>query len=313
MAVFTSQGQVGGPCRYMPATRRQNHQCRKETGLPATLSEARRLATTHCEDQFRYDRWNCSIETRGKRNIFKKLYKETAFVHALTAAAMTHSVARACAEGRMTKCSCGPSKQNRMDQDFQWGGCNDNLKHGKRVTRKFLDLRGGDGDEVTEILRHDSEVGIEAVSTLMMDKCKCHGVSGSCSMKTCWKKMADFNATATLLRQKYNQAIRKAPNQRTMRQAPSSRMKKPKQRRKKHEQSQYTTLYYLDSSPTYCSVTKDRQCLHPDNCANLCCGRGYTTRVFKQVENCRCRFSNGLCCQLICDYCQRFEDKYFCK
>ncbi|KAM8716220.1 hypothetical protein ACLKA7_003152 [Drosophila subpalustris] len=313
MAVFTSQGQVGGPCRYMPATRRQNHQCRKETGLPGTLSEARRLATTHCEDQFRYDRWNCSIETRGKRNIFKKLYKETAFVHALTAAAMTHSIARACAEGRMTKCSCGPRKQNRVDQDFQWGGCNDNLKHGKRVTRSFLDLRGGDGDEVTEILRHDSEVGIEAVSTLMKDKCKCHGVSGSCSMKTCWKKMADFNATATLLRQKYNQAIRKAPNQRTMRQAPASRMKKPKQRRKKQQQSQYTTLYYLETSPTYCSVTKDRQCLHPDNCANLCCGRGYTTRVFKQVEKCRCRFNNGRCCQLICDLCQHYEDKYFCK
>ncbi|XP_065357698.1 protein Wnt-4 [Calliphora vicina] len=314
MAVFTSQGQVGGPCRYMPATRRQNHQCRKEFGLPDTIREARRLATTHCEDQFRYDRWNCSIEIRGKRNIFKKLYKETAFVHALTAAAMTHSIARACAEGRMTKCSCGPRKQNRADQTFQWGGCNDNLKHGKRVTRSFLDLRGGDSDEVTEILRHDSEVGIEAVSTLMKDKCKCHGVSGSCSMKTCWKKLSDFNATATLLRQKYNQAIRKAPNARTMRrEAPSSRVKKPKQRRKKQQQSQYTTLYYLETSPTYCSVTKDRQCLNPDNCANLCCGRGYTTRVFKQVEKCRCRFNNGRCCQLICDYCQRYEDRYFCK
>ncbi|KAH8317716.1 hypothetical protein KR074_007562 [Drosophila pseudoananassae] len=313
MAVFTSQGQVGGPCRYMPATRQQNHQCRKETGLPGTLSEARRLATTHCEEQFRYDRWNCSIETRGKRNIFKKLYKETAFVHALTAAAMTHSIARACAEGRMTKCSCGAKKHNREEQDFQWGGCNDNLKHGKRVTRRFLDLRGGDGDEVSEILRHDSEVGIEAVSSLMMDKCKCHGVSGSCSMKTCWKKMADFNATATLLRQKYNQAIRKAPNLRTMRQAPSSRMRKPKQRRKKPQQSQYTTLYYLETSPSYCSVTKDRQCLHPDNCGTLCCGRGWTTQVFKEVEKCRCRFNNGRCCQLICDYCQRFENKYFCK
>lgn len=68
----------------------------------------------------------------------------------------------------------------------------------------------------------------------MKDKCKCHGVSGSCSMKTCWKKLADFNATATLLRQKYNQAIRKAPNTRTIRrEATSSRVKKPKQRRKK--------------------------------------------------------------------------------
>lgn len=178
----------------------------------------------------------------------------------------------------------------------------------------------------------------------MQDKCKCHGVSGSCSMKTCWKKMADFNSTATLLRQKYNQAIRKAPTQRTMRQAPASRMKKPKQRRKKvsvgsqpnslsfdsnltytphlysqpvplqqQQQSQYTTLYYLETSPTYCSVTKDRQCKHPDNCATLCCGRGYTTTVFTQMEKCRCRFMNGRCCQLICDLCQSFEDKYFCK
>ncbi|XP_032294274.1 protein Wnt-4 isoform X3 [Drosophila virilis] len=311
MAVFTSQGQVGGPCRYMPATRRQNHQCRKETGLPGALSEARRLATTHCEDQFRYDRWNCSVETRGKRNIFKKLYKETAFVHALTAAAMTHSIARACAEGQMTKCTCGPRKQNRPDQDFQWGGCNDNLKHGKRLTRNFLELHTSDGDEVTEILRHDSEVGIEAVSTLMKDKCKCHGVSGSCSTKTCWKKMADFNSTATLLRQKYNQAIRKPTNQRNTRQTTASRLKKPKQRRKK--QQQYTTLYYLETSPNYCSVTKNRQCLHPDNCANLCCGRGYVTSVLKKMENCRCRFSNGRCCDLICDFCQRYENKYYCK
>ncbi|XP_049318554.1 protein Wnt-4 [Bactrocera dorsalis] len=312
MAVFTSQGQVGGPCLYMPATRRQNHQCRKEFGLPNSIFEARRLATSHCESQFRYDRWNCSIETRGKRNIFKKLYKETAFVHALTAAALTHTIARSCAEGRMTKCICGPRKQNKIGQDFQWGGCNDNLKHGKRVTRSFLNLRDSDDDEVSEILRHDSEVGIEAVSTLMMDKCKCHGVSGSCSMKTCWKKLSEFNATATLLRQKYNEAIRKAPNLRTIRRnAPMHRLKRLKQKRRK--QSQYTTLYYLETSPTYCSVTKDRQCLHPDNCANLCCGRGYTTHVFKQVEKCRCRFNNGRCCQLICDYCQRFEDKYFCK
>lgn len=69
---------------------------------------------------------------------------------------------------------------------------------------------------------------------MMKDKCKCHGVSGSCSMKTCWKKLADFNATATLLRQKYNQAIRKAPNTRTIRrEATSSRGKKPKKRQKK--------------------------------------------------------------------------------
>lgn len=42
----------------------------------------------------------------------------------------------------------------------------------------------------------------------MEDKCKCHGVSGSCSTKTCWKKLSDFKTTAVLLREKYQQATR---------------------------------------------------------------------------------------------------------
>lgn len=62
-----------GPCKFLDGTRKQNHQCRRDSGLPDALKEAKRLAMTHCEEQFRYDRWNCSIETRGKRNIFKKV------------------------------------------------------------------------------------------------------------------------------------------------------------------------------------------------------------------------------------------------
>ena len=62
-----------GPCKYLDGTRKQNHQCRRDAGLPEAIKEARRLALSHCEEQFRYDRWNCSIETRGKRNIFKKV------------------------------------------------------------------------------------------------------------------------------------------------------------------------------------------------------------------------------------------------
>lgn len=60
MTLFTPTLKSSAPCRYL-------------LGLPEALKEARRLAITHCEDQFRYDRWNCSIETRGKRNIFQKV------------------------------------------------------------------------------------------------------------------------------------------------------------------------------------------------------------------------------------------------
>jgi hypothetical protein len=62
-----------GPCRFIDGSRKQNHQCRRDPGLPDALREAKQLALTHCEEQFKFDRWNCSIETRGKRNIFKKV------------------------------------------------------------------------------------------------------------------------------------------------------------------------------------------------------------------------------------------------
>ncbi|XP_050077932.1 protein Wnt-4 [Anopheles maculipalpis] len=307
MAVFSPMVKSPGPCKFLSGTRKQNHQCRRDIGLPEAIKEARRLAVTHCEEQFRYDRWNCSIETRGKRNIFKKVYRETAFVHALTAAAITHAVARACAEGRMTKCQCASERKPEATRlAFRWGGCSDNLKHGKRVARNFLELQPRNSDPVTEMLRHDSEVGISAITSAMTDRCKCHGVSGSCSMKTCWRRLGDFNTTAALLRTKYHLAIRKIPvNNKTSRRS-ASRDYRPRE-------TIYDQLYYFETSPTFCSVTRGRRCLHPDNCATLCCGRGYTTKVIKTLEKCRCRFTNGRCCQVVCDYCEKYEDRYYCK
>ena len=74
MGLFSPMTKSPGPCKYLQSSRRQNHQCRRDMGLPEAIKEARHLAVTHCEEQFRYDRWNCSIETRGKRNIFKKVF-----------------------------------------------------------------------------------------------------------------------------------------------------------------------------------------------------------------------------------------------
>lgn len=153
------------------------------------------------------------------------------------------------------------------------------------------------------------------------------GVSGSCSMQTCWRKLNGFNTTAAALRVKYHQAIRKISM------AKASRRAANRERRERLvtigtgyngrfpgidmseslQDPSYEQLFYLEQSPTFCAVTKGRQCLSPDNCSQLCCGRGYTTRVIKQVEKCRCRFTNGRCCNVICDYCEKYEDRYFCK
>lgn len=154
------------------------------------------------------------------------------------------------------------------------------------------------------------------------------GVSGSCSMQTCWRKLSGFNTTAAALRVKYHQAVRKISF------AKSSRRAANRERRERLvtigtgfngrsfpgmgisetlQDPNFEQLFYLEQSPTFCAVTKGRQCLSPDNCSALCCGRGYTTRVIKSVEKCRCRFTNGRCCNVICDYCEKYEDRYYCK
>lgn len=74
LTLFSSDAPiVMGPCRYLDATRKQSRQCKRDIGLPEVIKEARRLAVTHCEEEFRFDRWNCSIESRGRRNIFRKV------------------------------------------------------------------------------------------------------------------------------------------------------------------------------------------------------------------------------------------------
>lgn len=64
---------------------------------------------------------------------------------------------------------------------------------------------------------HLIKVGIYSAISTINEKCKCHGVSGSCSMKTCWRKLADFNTTASLLKVKYHEAIRKFPSNKSSR------------------------------------------------------------------------------------------------
>jgi len=40
----------------------------------------------------------------------------------------------------------------------------------------------------------------------MKVQCKCHGVSGSCEVKTCWRSVPAFREVGNILKDKYNGA-----------------------------------------------------------------------------------------------------------
>lgn len=151
-------------------------------------------------------------------------------------------------------------------------------------------------------------------------KCKCHEMSGSCEMKTCWRATPDFRRVGNILKDRYNYAI--LVDQSVLGNGVRGKRKRlfPRNRRKRPSE---TDLLYYERSPTFCEGRSDigfqgitgRQCNRTstslDSCDSLCCGRGYNTIRQRRVERCHCRFK--WCCEVECENCTIEEWITVCK
>lgn len=163
----------------------------------------------------------------------------------------------------------------------------------------------------------------QLVKHLLRTDCKCHGVSGSCAMKTCWKTLPPFRVVGDTLMRKYN----KARLVTTPADAPERLIYKRRSARKAQQPPKRLELVYLQPSPNYCDQdvsqgslgTFGRQCNRNrtatrggvDSCDLLCCGRGYNTHRINRSYQCRCKFR--WCCDVICDECYEHSEQYTCK
>ena len=57
-------------------------------------------------------------------------------------------------------------------------------------------------------------------------KCRCHGVSGSCAVKTCWRTMPSFKEVGRSLKQKYERSVQIAPKSRNKLRRKDKRMRR---------------------------------------------------------------------------------------
>ena len=151
-------------------------------------------------------------------------------------------------------------------------------------------------------------------------ECKCHGVSGSCTTKTCWTTLPKFRQLGFLLKDKYGQAAHVEPVRASRNKRPTFlKIKKPHSFRKPTDGE----LVYIERSPNYCEAdprpgsagTQGRLCnqtaLQSDSCDLLCCGRGYNTHQYSRVWQCNCKFL--WCCYVKCNTCSERTQMYTCK
>lgn len=68
--------------------------------------------------------------------------RETAFVHAISAAGVAHAVTRACSAGLLDRCGCDRTiEASRGADGFQWADCSDNIAYGSAFSKSFVDAR----------------------------------------------------------------------------------------------------------------------------------------------------------------------------
>eukprot|EP00095_Tigriopus_kingsejongensis_P009281 maker-scaffold175_size286436-snap-gene-0.10 protein:Tk09281 transcript:maker-scaffold175_size286436-snap-gene-0.10-mRNA-1 annotation:"protein wnt-8b isoform x1" len=137
----------------------------------------------------------------------KPANRETAFIHAITAAGITHTLIKNCTNGEFGDCGCDFTMRKR-DTNWKWSGCSDNFHFGDQVAKKFLDSVETGSDSRSLANLHNNEAGRVAVRKTMKRLCKCHGVSGSCATQTCWNTLSDFRVVGNFLKKMYKQALR---------------------------------------------------------------------------------------------------------
>lgn len=146
-------------------------------------------------------------------------------------------------------------------------------------------------------------------------KCVCHGVSGSCTVRTCFKTVLDIEELGDKLFKQYYIAKHVKMVDEKLKPVGAG---VPALGNKE--------LAYLQFSPDFCKEnltygiygTSGRQC-YPDrndqsSCSSLCCGGEVVQKVVR-VEEDRAKCCKFVwCCFLNCSECKTYEvTQYYCK
>lgn len=206
--------------------------------------------------------------------------------------------------------------EEQVSAQFAWQGCDESVHFAFEVAKMYLESQEYDMDQTNKLINaHNYRAGRLAVKRTAKRICKCHGISGSCQISTCWIGMPSTRQVAEYLRKLHRAAIKVGPS--SAQETDSVQLAKELNRTKTNK------LVFIDPSPDYCyenlqhgiNGTLGRYCMpsmNQNSCDRLCTKCGYKIkRVTIQVERqCDCRFK--YCCSVECKRCTKTEEVYKC-
>uniref|UniRef100_UPI00398EA6D2 protein Wnt-6-like n=1 Tax=Pristiophorus japonicus TaxID=55135 RepID=UPI00398EA6D2 len=304
---------------------KQAELCQTQPQIVSEVAKGARLGVRECQFQFRARRWNCTIHNRHFGKILRQDIRETAFVYAITSAGVAYAVTQACSMGELLQCGCENTLRRAAvppaagpgagAATWEWGGCGDDVEFGYDKSKQFMDAESkkAQSDIKSLIDLHNNEAGRLTVKNYMRTECKCHGLSGSCAVKTCWKKMPHFREVGDRLLDRFNGAFKVMGGNDGKTLIPvGHNIKQPDKQ----------DLIYSAESPDFCLPnrrtgspgTRGRVCngtaMDVSGCDLLCCGRGHRDQTVSFQENCQCRFH--WCCVVQCNQCTVRKELSIC-
>jgi wingless-type MMTV integration site family, member 4 len=331
-------------CQLAPGFVQEQRQfCRNHFPLMESVVHGYMMGLQECKFQFEKERWNCTgheIMLPGPQKprtymdrLIAKSTRESAYVLAIVAAGVSHAVTKACSSGVHETCGCDRTVyEHPQAPNFKWSGCSDNIHFGTAFTRQFLDVR-----EKRKMQRnaklgltnlHNNHVGRQSVMTNMRIRCKCHGVSGSCETRTCWRSVPSFRVVGTELKKLFEEATQVEYRNKRLEPAFMSGNRAARNLRPNSDGNNNPTtnsgtprvtennLIYLRDSPSFCDHnhnwgslgTSGRLCnatdhSAADSCNHLCCQRNFIRVEYTQEVDCDCKFH--WCCEVRCKKCKQ--------
>ena len=308
--------------------------------LSNSVNAGAELAMNECANQFTHDVWNCPDTVFKKKNNLEN-NRETAYINAVISAGVTHTISRSCSDGSMTNCGCEHRVGQTEAGSWKWGGCSDNLVFGEEVSKQFLDTDTFGKQPKSLANFHNNQAGRIAVRKNVRTICKCHGVSGSCATKTCWRQLGDFQNVGKYLKKEYRRAaqvdysngiIKGLENTRSNRIEMNSISSRERRTSGTKEELKIKkrNLVFLQPSIDYCRPnaklgykgvigrtyevdpnSKD-QTEEIRKFTNLCnaCGLHVKKQVLDVISSCNCKFE--WCCKISCQTCHKKKIRITC-
>ncbi|KAL9962793.1 hypothetical protein ACROYT_G031933 [Oculina patagonica] len=227
--------------------------------LSSIVEDGARRGFEECQKLFENSRrpWNCPVEMYKKLPIFSNktfpyATRQTGFIHAISAAAITYEIAHQCTQNKIPGCGCPtpPKGFNGREVSWTWSGCGDNIRFGEKESKRFTDRLENGNNSVGAVNLHNNEVGREVVRTSANLNCKCYpSFHRTCAVRTCWMELAPFKDVVSKLMEKYDSSWEVAFLDNKLRALYSNGEFVPLSRFSRRDGK---PLFYLDSVPLFC-------------------------------------------------------------